>query len=145
MSEPVLGFDPIWPPRMSETDRETFAMHCAHRGHPDAARAALRNEWDAALLVLLMAGLNEDSKRLLLLFDYHSRGYVRALIDRVRVEAGAEDIARAAWLDAVSPPVRPSIVILPPQETAEAAEKMAADVRRILGAAFDAGAKGGGA
>lgn len=42
-------------------------------------------------------------------------------------------------------PVRPTMVILPPQESAEAAEKLAAAARRILGEAFDAGAKVGGA
>lgn len=34
-------------------------------------------------------------------------------------------------------PVHPSTVILPPQESAEAAERLAADVRRILGAVFE--------
>jgi len=42
-------------------------------------------------------------------------------------------------------PVRPTMVILPPQESAEAAEKLASAARRILGEAFDAGAKVGGA
>jgi len=42
-------------------------------------------------------------------------------------------------------PVEPTMVILPPQESAEAAERMAASVRKILGEVADEAAKAGGA
>ena len=86
---------------------------------------------------------------------------VEALTERVDrlervvgvVAAGLAAPPRRRWTtvaDGISPvvapePVQPTRVILPPQESAEAAERMAAAVRKILCEAFDGGAKVGGA
>lgn len=62
--------------------------------------------------------------------------------------AGAWPGIRAALDDAPRSPVvrvRPTMVFLPPTESAEDAERMAAAVRKLLGDAFDGGAKVGGA
>ena len=87
---------------------------------------------------------------------------VEALTERVDrlervvgvVAAGLAAPPRRRWTtvaDAVSAapvdpePVHPTMVILPPQESAEAADRMATAVRKILGETFDGGAKVGGA
>ena len=76
-----------------------------------------------------------------------------AMLERVigAVAAGLSVPRRRRWTtvaDGIPPvvapePVQPTMVILPPQESAEAAERMAATVRKILGEAVDGAAKGG--
>lgn len=98
---------PIWPPQLSKTDQATFAAHCANRGHLDVARAVLRDDWDVALagLFALRGEALDGALFLLVVLDYHSRGYVLAAMDHVEALSGrAENAARALWDGARTPP-----------------------------------------
>lgn len=98
---------PIWPPQLSETDLVTFAAHCAKRGYLDVARAALAGDWNEVLsgLFRLRGEALDNAHFVMVALDYHSRGYVLAVMDHVEGLSGrAESAVQALWNDARAQP-----------------------------------------